>query len=118
VPGEYNFPKKYCLRKKKGFEYVFKHGKKISGEGLVCYWLSDEQMGNKLGIVVSKKVGRSVKRNRIKRYIREFYRLNRPYFCKTGTLIVVARQSISIWDHQQIDAELKRLLQVGGILGG
>lgn len=118
MPGEYNFPKKHHLREKKMFEYVFKHGKKISGEGLVCYWLSDEQMGNKLGIVVSKKVGQSVKRNRIKRYIREFYRLNCPYFCKTGALIVVARHGISTWDHQQIDAELKRLLQVGEILSG
>jgi len=118
VPGEYGFPKEYRLRKKKEFEYIFKHGKRISGEGLVCYWFSDEQMGNKLGTVVSKKVGQSVKRNRIKRIIREFYRLNRPCFCKTGALIVVARPCISTWDHQQIDAELERLLQLGGILSG
>jgi len=118
VPGEYGFPKEYRLHKKKEFEDVFKKGKRISGEGMVCYWFSDEQMGNKLGIVVSRKVGRSVKRNQIKRYIREFYRLNRLHFRERGALIVVARTGLSEWSHQQIDAELASLLKTGGILNG
>ncbi len=118
MPGEYGFPKEYRLHKKKEFEDVFRKGKRISGEGMVCYWFSDEQMGNKLGIVVSRKVGRSVKRNQIKRYIREFYRLNRLHFRESGALIVVARAGLSEWNHQQIDAELARLLKTGGILNG
>jgi len=118
VPEEYGFPKEFRIRTKKEFETVFEKGKRILGQGMVCYWLSDEQMGNKLGIVVSRKVGRSVKRNQIKRYIREFYRLNRPYFCKSGALVVVARVGLSEWTHQQIDAELAELLKTGGILNG
>ncbi|MGC8739643.1 MAG: ribonuclease P protein component [Candidatus Hydrogenedens sp.] len=118
MPGKYGFPKEYRLRKKKEFEDVFQKGKRITGEGMVCYWFSDEQMGNKLGIVVSRKVGQSVKRNRIKRYVREFYRLNRPHFRENGVLVVVARVGLSEWNHQQIDAELARLLKTGGILNG
>lgn len=118
MPGEYSFPKESRIRTKKEFETVFDKGKRILGEGMVCYWLSDEQMGNKLGIVVSRKVGRSVKRNQIKRYIREFYRLNRPYFRKSGALVVVARVGLSEWSHQQIDEELTKLLKTGGILNG
>ena len=118
MPGKYHFPREYRIRTKKEFEDVFKKGKRISGEGMVCYWFSDEQMGNKLGIVVSRKVGRSVERNRIKRYIREFYRLNRPFFLESGALIVVARVGLAEWKHQQIDVELTRLLKTGGILNG
>lgn len=118
MPGEYAFPKEYRLRSKKEFEEVFKRGKRISGEGMVCYWLSDEQLGNKLGIVISRKVGRSVKRNRIKRFIREYYRLHRPYFREAGALVVVARPVLATWSHQQVDAELERLLKAGGILNG
>ncbi len=118
MPGEYSFPRELRLRKKKEFEEVFKKGKRISGEGMVCYWLSNEQMGHKLGIVVSRKVGRSVKRNRIKRYIREYYRLNRPRFCEKGALVVVTRPGLAEWSHQRIDAELENLLKIGGILNG
>ncbi|HOK08918.1 MAG TPA: ribonuclease P protein component [Candidatus Hydrogenedens sp.] len=118
MPRQFSFSKEYRLRKKKDFEYVFEKGKRFSGKGLVCYWFSDEVSGNKLGIVVSKKVGQSVERNRIKRYIREYYRLNRPRFLKSGTLIVVARPEVSNWDHQQIDAELEQLLKTAEILDG
>lgn len=118
MPEEYRFPKEFRIRTKKEFETIFEKGKRIFGEGMVCYWLSDEQIGNKLGIVVSRKVGRSVKRNQIKRYIREFYRLNRPYFRENGALVVVAHVGLAEWSHQQIDAELTRLLKSGNILNG
>lgn len=118
MPGQFRFPKECRLRKKKEFEYVFSRGKRIPGEGFVCYWLPEEALGDKLGIVVSKKVGRAVKRNRIKRYVREFYRLHRPYFTRHGAIIVVARPVVSTWDHSAIDAELERLFRTGGILDG
>ena len=118
MPGIFGFPKKYRLRKRKEFEYVFKNGKRICGRGLICYWLEDELMGSKLGIVVSRKVGCAVVRNKIKRYIREYYRLHRPYFKKVGALIVVARPQIAGWTHEEIDAELESLLRQEGILDG
>lgn len=118
MPGIFSFPKKYRLRKKAEFENVFKNGKRIPGRGLICYWLEDESMGYKLGIVVSRRVGCAVARNRIKRYIREYYRLHRPFFKKKGALVVVARPEVSEWTHDEIDAELESLLKREGILDG
>ncbi|MCX8064141.1 MAG: ribonuclease P protein component [Candidatus Hydrogenedentes bacterium] len=118
MPGLFSFPKKYRLRKKSEFENVFQKGKRISGRGLICYWLEDESMGYKLGIVISRRVGCAVLRNKIKRYIREFYRLHRPYFKKVGALVVIARPQVSGWTHDEIDAELELLLKQEGILDG
>ncbi len=118
MPGIYGFPKRYRLRKKKEFEHIFNNGKRIPGRGLVCYWLEDESMGYKLGIVVPRKVGCAVVRNKIKRYIREYYRRHRPLFKRVGALIVVARPQVAQWTHKEIDAELESLLKEEGILDG
>jgi ribonuclease P protein component len=48
---------------------------------------------SRLGITVSKKVGKAVTRNRIKRTIREFFRLNRNLWQGRLDVNVIARPS-------------------------
>ena len=74
-------PKKYRLKKKTAFSATYKTGKTIHRSGLTAFlgkMKSEEQfeIPTKIGFVVSKKVHkRAVKRNRIKRLIRESMRL-------------------------------------------
>ena len=60
------------LKKEKDFNAVFKKGKKVYSSSLTLIYLEAEQ--TKVGFVVSKKHGNSVKRNRIKRLLRESFR--------------------------------------------
>ena len=55
------------------FKYFFKKGKYIPGNLLEVFIFNNKKEKNRIGIVVSKKVGKSVIRNRIKRYIRAAY---------------------------------------------
>ena len=48
--------------------------------------------GNRLGITVSSKLGGAVQRNRIRRRLKEIYRLNELNFIKGYNIIIVARQ--------------------------
>ena len=64
------------IKKNYEFKYFFKKGKFFSGKFLEVFVFENNNIKNKLGIVVSKKVGGSVTRNHIKRYIREAYTSN------------------------------------------
>ena len=60
------------IKKNYQFKYFLKKGTYISGKFLEVFVIN-EQKGNKLGIAVGKKAGKSVQRNQIKRYIRAAY---------------------------------------------
>lgn len=77
----YTFPKKEKLKSKKLFEKLFVEGKSISNYPVKLIYLKSElprSVKFQTGVTVPKKNFKSaVKRNRIKRLLREAYRLNK-----------------------------------------
>lgn len=66
----------FRLKKEKDFNLVFKKGKRLYSNSLSLVYLPAEEL--KAGFAVSKKHGGSVKRNRIKRLLRESFRSFTP----------------------------------------
>ena len=62
------------LKKNTQFQTVYSSGKSYGNKLFVMYVLKNGTEGNRLGISVSKKVGNSVVRHRVKRLVRENYR--------------------------------------------
>lgn len=75
------FPKKERLKSRKSIESLFKTGKWINAFPVLIVWQEashEDGVAVKTGVSVSKrKVRKAVGRNRIKRLIREAYRLNK-----------------------------------------
>lgn len=80
-PQKFTFPKKEKLKGKKRIEQLFAEGKTISHYPLRLIYLKtklEDGAKIKVGVTASKRNFKSaVKRNRIKRLMREAYRLNK-----------------------------------------
>lgn len=67
------------------------HTKGVADGYLVLYARKNRLEGNRLGITVGKKLGKAHIRNRVRRRLREVYRLNEDGFRPGWDIVVVAR---------------------------
>jgi ribonuclease P protein component len=79
------------LKKNQDFRNIYREGKSIATKTFVLYYRKNNLKKNRLGISVSKKVGNSVIRHRVRRLVKEAYRLQEKGFGLGYDFIVVAR---------------------------
>ncbi|HIE29673.1 TPA: ribonuclease P protein component [Candidatus Poribacteria bacterium] len=110
------FPRSLRLKKKREFERVYKNGRRYWNKTFVIYILPNGINVTRLGLTVSKKVGKSVKRNRVKRLIRESFRLSQEQIMPGYDIVVVAQPRACGLKCQQAQSELLSLFRRGRIL--
>lgn len=100
------------LKKNSDFQNVYRNGKSYANRYLVMYILENRTNSNRIGISVSKKVGNSIVRHRVKRLVKEAYRLHESEFRNGLDIVIVVRKSankISYWDTESALLHLSRL---------
>lgn len=99
------------LKKNNDFVRIYKKGAFFPGKYIVIYVLKNRTGINRLGITAGKKVGKSVRRNRIKRLIRESYRYYEPFIPDGLDIVFVARSVEVPCGFAEIRKEMKYLLK-------
>jgi ribonuclease P protein component len=110
--------KRYRLQKNRDFQWVYRRGKSFACPGMVLLALKRNGSVLRAGFSVSKKIGGSVKRNRVKRLMRENFRHEIPQIKPGYYLVLVAREPLARMDYAQVGQAMRGLLRRGGLLKG
>ena len=92
------------------------HTSGVANGFLVLYARPNKTQMNRIGITVGKKLGHAVVRNRVRRRLREVYRLNEEKFSSGWDIVVVARSRCVEADFQSLVMASLDLAAKAGIL--
>ncbi len=100
------------LRRSADFIRVQREGVRFRTTHFVVYGLKLADVDRtQLGITVSRRIGKAVARNRVKRRVRECFRLIlRPMLPRGTALVVIARQGAATLGTPAINAELRTVI--------
>ena len=108
------------LKRNKEFNYIYRRGKTIGSRLLLLAYVpmrAQERTGEpKFGFSVSRKVGNSVTRNRIKRLLRECVRHHLDEFNPSFKYIFTARVPVKDASYSEVERAVLHLVGKAGLL--
>lgn len=112
MKGSFRFTKKERITQPQDFRRVMRLGRKIASRNFVLFFEKSENPFHRLGIVVKKEIGPATFRNRMKRYIREFFRLHKHQIKGSYDIILMIKKGCSVNGYQQAEEELRGLFVI------
>lgn len=109
--------KEFRVKKNKDFQEIFKKGKSFANRQFVVYFLKRPgQTHFRIGLSVSKKLGNAVKRNQIKRYIRQAFLEFEEDLQNEYDYIIIARKPASEMGFLEVKSSLVHVLKLAKVL--
>jgi ribonuclease P protein component len=110
VKGSFSFTKNERITQPQDFKKVMKLGSRLPSRNFVFFFKKNNNIFHRLGIVVKKEIGSATYRNRMKRYIREYFRLHKHQIRGSFDIILMVKKGCTVNRYQEAEEELKRLL--------
>ncbi|MCK6526649.1 ribonuclease P protein component [Myxococcota bacterium] len=105
-------PKSRRVLRSPEFEAMKRRGRRFrTAHFAVVYSPLPEAAESRLGLVVGRRTGNAVARNRVKRRIREFFRTRRPELARPWVWVVIAREGAAELTAHETAAELQGVLE-------
>jgi len=89
---KFSFKKEDKILKRREFLQLQRCGKKIQDSNFIVIYSEGRFDKKRIGITASKKIGNAVKRNKIKRLIREHFRMNRDKIAEFMDINVIVKK--------------------------
>ncbi len=110
-------PKENRLVRKPDFEKVKEKGEKFQSHLFGLLVFPNEEDVSRFGFVISTKLSKkAVKRNRVKRILREQVRLSLPKIKNGFDVIFLGKKALLEVSYKEIGKEIKRLFKKSGLL--
>lgn len=114
APGSATLQARQRLRTQRHFRRVYQRGQRASGQWLTVVVLpvadAGGPHGSRLGVSVSKDHGGAVRRNKLKRLLREAFRLERHLLPQALDVVLIPRQRSEDFPLAELRAELVPLV--------
>lgn len=98
------------------FRRLYRKGRSGVNKYLVLYCMKNGTGENRIGLTVSAKLGHAVVRNRVRRRLREIYRLHESQFQPGWDIVVVARSRAVNAPYQKLEQAYLSLADKLGLL--
>ncbi len=107
----FDFPRGLRIRRSADYRRHRRRSRTFRTAHFLIAWAScpAHREHGRVGLTVSKKVGNSPQRSRVKRLLREWYRLNRHSFRDSWDLVIIARPGAATLKLQDVERELGQL---------
>jgi ribonuclease P protein component len=116
--------RRHRLSRSRDFDAVYRQGRSVSTRFLVLYWFPREEVGEdpRVGLAVPRKAGGAVKRNRLKRQLRDIVRPLLPELPVAHDYVLVARpglaEGVEARGFDWLRERVREVLQKGNLLQG
>jgi len=97
------------LRTNAQFSEVYRTHRSFADEYLVMYVRNNGESFNRVGVSISKKVGNSVVRHRIKRLVKEAFRRSEDMFNSGLDIVFVAKKNAAFMTYEETEKSLMGL---------
>jgi ribonuclease P protein component len=99
------------ISKKKDFQEIFKNGQCIKGSYFNVYIFLTDTENIHLAIIISRKIGKAVIRNKIRRRIRGIIRTRQKEIIKGCRIIIRVKKEIQTLSYQKLQETLEKTLE-------
>ena len=108
----YPFPKADRVLRRDDFLAAQKRGRRVhTAHFVLVFHDRGDALGPRLGLVTSRKVATAVGRNRVRRHLRETFRLHRERFPARHDVVVIAKEGAASLDSAAIRGEILTALE-------
>ena len=106
----FRLPKQVLIRKPGQYAAVYQQGKRLRGQHFSLIFIDNDKGYNRLGISIHG-VKRAVRRNRLKRLIRDFFRHNRNFLPAGLDIVFAARQKFQPGNPTEVKTMVDKAIQ-------
>lgn len=101
------------VKKNEEFNDIINSGRYIRNRFYNIYYKDGDSDYPKFGLAVSKRMGKAVKRNKIKRQLRTLIDQHKNLFSKRYNYIIMVRGGVKDLTYQEMEIQLVQLLEKG-----
>jgi ribonuclease P protein component len=100
------FRKEERINHPQDFRRVMKLGKRLQSKNFILFIQENDAGFHRLGLVVKKEIGPATYRNRMKRYLREFFRLHKDQILGSSDMVIMAKKGCALNRYREAEKEL------------